>query len=68
MTVAFKQGWIALLLLAVTLSAQNVPIINPGGIVNAANITSQPVAPGSIASILGTNLSDGTICVSPVTL
>jgi uncharacterized protein (TIGR03437 family) len=64
-TLASKRLWIVFLLLAAPLSAQNVPIINPGGVVNAANTTSQPVAPGSIASIFGTNLSDGTICVSP---
>ena len=67
MTVAFKQGWIAFLLLAVTLSAQNVPVISPGGILNAAgyNLASTSVAPGSIATIFGTGLSNGTVCVTP---
>ena len=67
MTVAFRQGWIAFLLLAVTLSAQNVPVISPGGILNAAgyNLASTSVAPGSIATIFGTNLSNGTVCVTP---
>ena len=66
-TVAFKQLWIVFPLLAVTLPAQNVPIISPGGILNAAgyNLASTSVAPGSIATIFGTNLSNGSVCVTP---
>jgi hypothetical protein len=61
------KGWIAFLLLAATLPAQNVPVISPGGILNAAsyNLASTSVAPGSIATIFGTNLSNGTVCVTP---
>src|ERR1017187_7623481 len=41
------------------------PTINSGGIVNNASytITSTSVATGSLASIFGSNLSDGTVCV-----
>ena len=41
------------------------PSINSGGIVNNASytLTSSSVAPGSLASIFGFNLSDGTVCV-----
>lgn len=54
-------------LLATPLLAQNAPVINPGGILNAAsyNIASTAVAPGSIATIFGSNLSNGTVCVTP---
>ncbi len=65
--VAFRNLWIAFPLIAVTLSAQNGPVISPGGIVNAAsyNLTSTSVAPGSIATIFGANLSSGTLCFTP---
>ncbi len=33
------------------------PIVSPGGIVNAASFTSQPVAGGTIAAIFGSNLA-----------
>ena len=44
--------------------ASDAPVINPGGVVNAAsyNIASPAVAPGSIATIFGTNLSNGSTC------
>jgi uncharacterized protein (TIGR03437 family) len=43
------------------------PQINAGGIVNNASYTlqSSSVAPGSIAALFGTNLTDGTSCVQP---
>ena len=42
-------------------------MIFENGIVNAAsyNIASTSVAPGSIATIFGSNLSNGTVCVTP---
>ena len=44
------------------------PTINSGGIVNVASyaLTSTSVAPGSIAAIFGSNLSNGTACVGPL--
>jgi uncharacterized protein (TIGR03437 family) len=44
-----------------------VPQINSGGIVNNASygLVSAAVAPGSIAAIFGTNLTDGSSCVGP---
>jgi uncharacterized protein (TIGR03437 family) len=55
------------LLLSAHLAAQNVPVVNTGGILNAAsyNLASTSVAPGSIATLFGTGLSDGTVCVTP---
>jgi uncharacterized protein (TIGR03437 family) len=43
------------------------PAVNSGGVVNGAgfNLTSSSLAPGSIAAIFGSNLSDGTVCVPP---
>lgn len=66
-TRAFRQLWLVFPLLAVTLAAQSVPVVNPGGIINAAsyNLASTAVAPGSIATIFGSNLSNGTVCVTP---
>jgi uncharacterized protein (TIGR03437 family) len=41
--------------------------INTGGVVNNAsyNLVSSAVAPGAIAAIFGTNLTDGTSCLPP---
>jgi uncharacterized protein (TIGR03437 family) len=43
------------------------PQVNAGGIVNNAsyNLQSSSVAPGSIAALFGTNLTNGTSCVQP---
>jgi uncharacterized protein (TIGR03437 family) len=43
------------------------PAVNVSGIVNNANYApgSDALAPGSIAAIFGTNLTDGTSCVPP---
>jgi len=43
------------------------PQINAGGVVNNASYTleSSSVAPGSIAALFGTNLTDGTSCLPP---
>ena len=43
------------------------PAVNQNGIVNNASFTSgaEPLAPGSIAALFGTNLTDGTSCVAP---
>src|ERR1039458_1387693 len=38
------------------------PSINSGGIVNVASYATS-VAPGSIAAVFGSNLSNGTVCV-----
>lgn len=44
-----------------------VPVINPGGIVNAAGLTSDaPLAPGEFISIFGSNLGPSTAAVSSV--
>ena len=40
--------------------ARPLPVISPGGIVNAASFDSNPFAPGALASIFGTGLSDFT--------
>lgn len=62
-----RRFWTACLLVAGPVLAQNVPVVSSGGIVNAAsyNLASTSVAPGSIATIFGSNLSNGTVCVSP---
>ncbi len=39
---------------------QSAPAITPGGIVSAASFAPGPLAPGSIASIFGSSLSQGT--------
>ena len=41
------------------------PQINNGGIVNNASYSASAVAPGEIAAIFGTNLTDGTSCLPP---
>ncbi|MBK5290484.1 MAG: putative Ig domain-containing protein [Acidobacteriia bacterium] len=43
-----------------TNQAQPAPSISPGGIVSAASFAPGPLAPGSIASIFGSSLSQGT--------
>jgi uncharacterized protein (TIGR03437 family) len=50
------------LYLSVTLATgATVPIVNPGSVLNAASFVAQaPVAPGSLISIFGSNLADGT--------
>ncbi|MBI4463481.1 MAG: hypothetical protein HY647_02145 [Acidobacteria bacterium] len=55
-----------LLKLAVT-SAPTPPAISEGGVVNNASYTfaSLALAPGMIAAVFGTNLTDGTSCVPP---
>ncbi len=40
--------------------ARPVPVIAPNGIVNAASFDTNPLAPGALASIFGTGLSDFT--------
>ena len=59
-----KTLWLLSLLSPAALADSGAPVINPGGILNAAsyNIASQAVAPGSIATIFGSNLSNGTTC------
>ena len=43
------------------------PTLSPNSIVNGASftLTSSSLAPGSIAAIFGSNLTDGTVCVPP---
>lgn len=55
------------LLTRAALAVGGSPVINPGGILNAAsyNLVSTAVAPGSIATIFGSNLSNGTTCYAP---
>jgi uncharacterized protein (TIGR03437 family) len=45
----------------------NAPSINANGIVNNASFAtgSEPLAPGSIVAIFGTNLTDGSSCLEP---
>jgi uncharacterized protein (TIGR03437 family) len=64
---SWSRLWLMFLLLAAPLSAANVPAINAGGILNGAgfSLVSKSLAPGSIAAIFGSNLSDGTVCVPP---
>ena len=40
--------------------ARPLPVISAGGIVNAASFDTNPLAPGALASIFGTGLSDST--------
>ena len=53
-----------------SLSPSSAPQISPGGIVNGASfaLAPFPVAPGSIAAIFGTNLSEGTTGASTLPL
>lgn len=55
-----KSATLAALLLAALSSAASaqLPVISQGGVVNAASYT-QPVVPGSIMAIFGTNLASG---------
>ncbi|HLY20606.1 MAG TPA: hypothetical protein VKR61_25440 [Bryobacteraceae bacterium] len=61
----------AIILLTAAFSAAQTPVVEPGGVVDAASF-SAPVAPGSLVSIFGTNLASepafaGTIPL-PLTL
>jgi uncharacterized protein (TIGR03437 family) len=49
-------------------SGTTFPQINGGGVVNNAsyNLQSSSVAPGSIAAVFGTNLTNGTSCLPPI--
>lgn len=58
-----------LLLLIANAAFAQKPIINPGGVLNAASFVPVPlighaVAPGSIASIFGRNLAAATLSAS----
>jgi uncharacterized protein (TIGR03437 family) len=55
------------LMAAGQVSGQN-PVIAPGGIVNGASFAAGPVAPGSIASIFGTNLAGALAQASTIPL
>ena len=65
-------GWLLSVVMGLSvslpLSAQApAPSINAGGVVNNASYTlaGTAAAPGTIAAIFGTNLTDGTSCVPP---
>jgi uncharacterized protein (TIGR03437 family) len=47
---------ISVFLAAAALSLAQPPLVNPGGVVNAANFAA-PVSPGSLVSIFGSNLA-----------
>jgi uncharacterized protein (TIGR03437 family) len=49
-------------------SAQPLPAINAGGVLNSASYTTQGVALGSIVSIFGTNLAASTAVASSIPL
>ena len=52
------------LLAAITTTA--APAISSGGVVNGATFAAGPLAPGSIAAVFGTNLTDnGSSCLPP---
>lgn len=57
-----------LLLLVAAPAAGQTPVIAPGGVVNGATFSAGPVAPGSIASIFGTNLASSLASASTVPL
>lgn len=61
---AIQPFFFAILVLDVSAVAAN-PVVNTGGVVNAASYTlaSSSVAPGSIAAVFGTNLTDGNSCL-----
>jgi uncharacterized protein (TIGR03437 family) len=54
--------------LAGRLSASTTPIVTSGGVVHAATDALVPIAPGSLISIYGQNLADGTGSSSGATL
>ena len=49
--------------ISVTTATSATPAVKDGGLVNAASYGD--VAPGAIASLFGTNLTDGTSCLPP---
>jgi len=49
----------------ITTAQTAAPQINSGGIVNNASYAGSVAAPGEIAAIFGTNLTDGTSCLPP---
>ena len=56
-----------LYLLPVTYAAAQTPLVEPGGVVDAASFTA-PVVPGSLVSIFGTNLASGNMSASGIPL
>lgn len=61
-------SWAAILTLAGAAAFAQAPVIATGGVLNGASFdkTGQPVAPGSLVSIFGTNLSAATASASSV--
>lgn len=59
--------WTLTLLARSAWAASGPPVVNSGGVLNSAsyNLASAAVAPGSIATIFGSNLSNGTSCYAP---
>jgi uncharacterized protein (TIGR03437 family) len=51
-----------------TFTIAPAPILSPGGVVNAASFSTQPLAAGSIAAIFGSNLGSATAQASSVPL
>jgi uncharacterized protein (TIGR03437 family) len=64
-TVTDSAGWTTTRMFTLTVRDPSslAPVVNQGGVVNAATQL-RPVSPGSIVSIYGTNLSDGTYSAS----
>jgi uncharacterized protein (TIGR03437 family) len=54
------RPWFVLAALAVRLASGQAPAYSSSGIVNGANFTPGPLAPNSVVSIFGSNLSFGT--------
>jgi len=63
-------SWAAILTIAGAAAFAQTPVIAPGGVLNGASFdqTGQPVAPGSLISIFGTNLSAATASALSVPL
>jgi len=56
-----------LLLLGVGPALSQTPVVNPGGVVNAASFDA-PVSPGSLVSIFGSNLAQQTVAATLIPL
>src|SRR5262245_23140572 len=61
---------VAILLTFGTLASAQTPVIAPGGVLNGASFdkTGQPIPPGALVSIFGTDLTAATALASSVPL
>ena len=61
--------WGCVVMLSAGRGLAQIPSVSPGGVVNGASFAvGAPVAPGSIISIFGSNLANGTVTASSVPL